>query len=324
MHVSRVLCLLIVSAAVAAAASAHAQAGSKHPLRLIVPLPSGSTSDVVARLIAERLSAGGGPPVVVDNRPGASGRIAVAALKSAAADGRTLLFAPLAVPVIVPLVFKDAGFDPSKDLAPVAQISTFEYALAVAARHPARDLAEFIAWARANPKQANFGTAGAGSVPHFLGMTLGRAAGIELTHVAYRGAAAVDADLMGGQIAAGVSALSDFVPLYRTEKVRILAIASGRRSPIVPEVPTFREQGYSSVEATGWQGVFVPGLTPQPVIERLSGAIVDALRAPALREKLLGLGIEPTGTTPDELAAIMAADTERWRKLIQSTGFTPE
>jgi tripartite-type tricarboxylate transporter receptor subunit TctC len=324
MRVSRVLCLLIVSAAVATAPSAHAQAGPKHPLRLIVPLPPGSTSDVVARLIGERLADGGGPPVVIDNRPGASGRIAVAALKSAAADGSTLLFAPLAVPVIVPLVFKDAGYDPAKDLTPVAQVSTFEYALAVAANHPARDLAGLVAWARAHPKQANYGTAGAGSVPHFLGMTLGRAAGIELTHVAYRGAAAVDADLMGGQIAAGISALSDFVALHRAGKLRILATAGAQRSPLLPEVPTFRERGYRSAQAVGWQGVFAPAGTPQPVIDQLSAAIVKTLRAPGLREKLLSLDIEPTGTTPDELAAIIAADTAHWRKLVQETGFRVE
>jgi tripartite-type tricarboxylate transporter receptor subunit TctC len=321
-RVTLALCLL--AAAVAAAPAARAQAGPKHPLRIIVALPPGSTSDVVARLIGERLADGGGPPVVVENRAGASGRIAVEALKSAAADGSTLLFAPIAVPVIVPLVFKDAGFDPAKDFAPIAQVATFEYALAVAAGHPARDLAGFVAWARANPKQANFGTAGAGSVPHFLGVTLGRAAGIELVHVAYRGAVAVDADLMGGQIAAGVSALSDFVGHHRAGKLRILATAGAKRSPLLSEVPTFRELGYPAVEATGWQGVFAPARTPQPVIDRLSEAIATALRAPAVRETLLGLGVQPTGTTPDRLAAIMAADAERWRKLVQSTGFTPE
>jgi tripartite-type tricarboxylate transporter receptor subunit TctC len=248
----------------------------------------------------------------------------VGALKASAADGSTLLFAPLAVPVIIPIVFKDAGYDSAKDLAPVAQVSTFEYALAVAANHPARDLAGFVAWARGNPKQANFGTAGAGSVPHFLGMMLAKSAGIELTHVAYRGSTAVDADLMGGQIVAGISALSDFVPLHRAGKLRILATAGARRSPLLPAVPTFREQGYRSVQAVGWQGVFAPAGTPQPVIDQLSAAIVKTLRAPTLREKLLSLDIEPTGTTPAALGAIIAADTAHWRKVIQETGFRVE
>jgi tripartite-type tricarboxylate transporter receptor subunit TctC len=324
MRVTRTLCLLVGAAAVAAAPGALAQAKPRQPLRMIVALPPGSTSDVVARLIAARLVEDGGPPVVIENRAGASGRIAVEALKASAADGSTLLLAPIAVPVIVPLVLKDASYNPAKDLAPVAQISTFGYALAVAPSHPARDLATFVGWARANPKQASFGTAGAGSVPHFLGMTLAKTAGVELTHVAYRGVTSVDADLMGGQIAAAVSALPDFLALHRAGKLRILATSGAQRSPLLPDVPTFREQGYAAIEATGWQGVFAPARTPQPVIARLSGTIVAALQAPEVREKLLGLGIEPTGTSPERLDAIVRADTVRWQKLIQETGFRPE
>jgi tripartite-type tricarboxylate transporter receptor subunit TctC len=326
MRVTRTLCLLVACAAVAAAPHAQAQARAKprQPLHILVALPPGSTSDVVARLIAARLSDGGGPPVVVENRAGASGRMAVEALKASAADGSTLLLVPVAVPVIVPIVFKDPSYDPARDLAPVAQVSTFEYALAVATNHPARDLGGFVAWARANSRQANFGTAGAGSVPHFLGTTLGRAAGIDLTHVAYKGTVAVDADLLGGQIAAGVSALSDFLALHRAGKLRILATSGAKRSLLLPDVPTFREQGYAGVEATGWQGVFAPARTPRPVIERLSGAIVAAMQAPEIREKLLGLGIEPTGTSPERLDAILKADTARWRKLVQETGFSAE
>ena len=323
MRVSQTLCLLIVSAAVAAAPSAHAQAGPKHPLRLIVPLPPGSTSDVVARLIGERL-AEGGRPVVIENRAGASGRIAVEALKASAADGGTLLLAPIAVPVVIPLVFKDAGYDPGKDLVPVAQVATFEYALAVAANHPAHDLGGFLVWARANPRQANFGTPGAGSLPHFLGMMLGKATGIELTHVAYKGVTSLDAELLGGQIPAGLSALSDFVPLHRTGKLRILATASARRSPIVPEVPTFRELGLPALDISGWHGVFAPARTPQATVDQLSASIRTALQAPATREKLAGLGIEPTGTTPARLGAIIAADIPRWRAIVKATGFTAE
>jgi tripartite-type tricarboxylate transporter receptor subunit TctC len=325
MRVTRALCLLIAGAVAAAAApGVHAQASPRHPLRILVPLPPGSTSDVVARLIGERLSDGGAPPVVIDNRAGASGRIAVEALKASTADGGTLLLAPVAVPVVIPIVFKDASYDPAKDLVPVAQVATFEYALAVGASHPARDLAGFVAWARAHPRQANFGSAGAGSIPHFLGMMLGRAAGIDLLHVGYRGAPALEIELMGGQLAAGVSASSDFVPLHRTGKLRILATSGARRSRLVPEVPTFRELGYRSLEVSGWHGVFAPARTPQPTIDQLSASIGKALQSPALREKLAGLGIEPTGTTPEQLGAIIAADTVRWRAIVKATGFTAE
>jgi tripartite-type tricarboxylate transporter receptor subunit TctC len=316
--------LSLLVAAVAASPGATAQERTKPPLRILLPLPAGSTSDSVARLLAERLREDLGQPILVEDRPGASGRIAVEALMRAPPDGSTLLLAPIAVPVIVPLAFRKPGFDPARDLAPVAQVSTFEYALAVAANHPARNVAEFVAWAKINRARATFGTPGAGSVPHFLGTMLGRAAGVELIHVAYRGAPQVDADLMSGQIAAGLSALADFVALHRAGKLRILATSGAARSPLVPSVATFREQGYPSLEATGWHGVFAPAGTPLPVIERLSAAIVAALRTADLRDRLTSLGVEPTGTTPAELAAIMAADIARWRTIVRETGFKPE
>jgi tripartite-type tricarboxylate transporter receptor subunit TctC len=155
-------------------------------------------------------------------------------------------------------------------------------------------------------------------------MMLAKTSGIELTHIPYKGVTSLDAELLGGRIPAGVSALSDFVPLHRAGKLRILATASARRSPLVPAVPTFREQGYPSVEAVGWHGVYAPAGTPRAAIDQLSGAIVDALRTAALREKLLSVGIEPTGTTPEGLAAIMAADTAHWRAIVKATGFTAE
>jgi tripartite-type tricarboxylate transporter receptor subunit TctC len=309
---------------VAAAPGAHAQGKPKQALRLIVPLPPGSTSDAVARLIAERLGGDGGQPVLVENRPGASGRIAVEALKHSAADGRTLLLVPIAVPVMVPLVFKDAGFDPAKDLAPVGQVAKFGYAFAVAPGHPARSLAEFVAWAKAHPAQASFGTPGAGSLPHFLGMMVGKAAGTELVHVPYRSAAQVEAEVMGGRLAAGVSALSDLLELHRAGRLRILATSGAQRSPLLPAVPTFREQGYPTIDVTGWHAVYAPAGTSPATIDQLSEVIARTLQAPAVREKLVGLGIEPTGTTPEALAAIMAADTARWRAIVKASGFTAE
>jgi tripartite-type tricarboxylate transporter receptor subunit TctC len=325
MRFARVFFLFVAAAVAAAApAGAAAQGRPKQVVRILVPIPTGGQSDVVARLLADALREGSGQPLVVDNRPGGSGRIAVDALKSAAPDGATLLFAPFAVPVIVPLVTKEPGYDPAKDLAPVSQVSKYVFGFAVAAGHPAGTLPEFVAWARANPARATFGTPGAGSLPHLLGVMLRQAAGIELEHVAYKGAAPAEADLMGGQIAAGVSALWDFVPLHRAGKLRILATSGAGRSSLVPAVPTFREQGYPSLEAAGWHGVYAPVGTPKGVIDRYSTTIVAALRTPALREKLVALGLEPTGTTPEALAAIMADDTRRWRPIVKASGFTAE
>lgn len=325
MRARRALCLLLAGAVAGAApALAQGQARAKQPLRMLVVLPPGSTSDTVARVIAERLSDGVGQPVLVDNKPGASGRIAVEALRHSAPDGRTLLFAPVAVTVMVPLVFRDPGFDPVKDLVPVGQVTTFGYAFAVAPGHPARSLAAFVAWAKAHPAQATFGTPGAGSVPHFLGTMIAQAARIELLHVPYKGTAQVEVDVMGGRIAASVSTLADVLELHRAGRLRILAVSGAQRSPLLPAVPTFREQGYPAVEAVGWHGVYAPVGTPQATVDRLSDAFARTVQAPAVREKLLALGIEPTGTTPEALAQVMAADIARWRAIVAASGFKAE
>jgi len=319
------LCLLL-SGAVAAAApwDARAQERGVQPLRILVPVPAGGTSDLVARLIADSLRNGLGQTVIVEDRSGATGRIAVDALLRAAPDGRTLLLAPIAVPGIGPLRFKPPRYDPVRDLAPVAQVTRYEFALAVAADHPARTVSEFVAWARANPARATVGNPGAGSLPHFLGTMLGRATDIELVHVAYKGVAPLEAELMSRQIAAGISTLSDLAPLHRAGKLRILATSGAARAPLVPEVPTFTEQGFPGIEAVGWHGVYAPAGTPPPVIDQLSRTIVAALQTPALQQKFVALGLEPTGTTPQMLAAIMAADTARWRPIVKASGFTLE
>jgi len=316
--------ILLVGALAAAPLGAHAQNLVKGPVRIIVPVAAGGTSDISARLIADKMKDAIGQPIVVENKPGATGRIAVEALKNAAPDGNTLLLAPVVVPVIAPLVFKQLNYDPTKNLVPVAQVAKFQYAFAVGPHHPAKTIAEFIAWARAHPAQANFGTPGAGSVPHFFGVMVGRATGVELVHVAYKGLNSVLTDLIGGQIASGISALSDFAELHRAGKIRILATSGAERSPLLPEVPTFKEQGFPAIEGVGWNGVYAPARTPKPVIDQLSSAIINALRAPELRQKFIAVGLEPTGTTPEELAAIMAADAARWDPIIKASGFAAD
>lgn len=291
------------------------------PLRIVVSVPAGGISDRVARLLAERLQPGLSRPVVVENRAGAGGRIAVDVLMRSAPDGSTVLLVPIIVPVIGPLVFKDLNYNPTRDMAPVSQVATYQLALAVAANHPARTLREFVAWAKANSRQATFGTPAAGSLAHFLGVALGRESGAELVHVPYQGAAQLEIDLIGGEVASGIAALSDLAPRHREGRIRILATSGAERSLLLPTVPTFREQGFETVEATGWHAVYAPAATPAPVIDRLSAAIVVALETPELRAKLVALGLEPTGTTPKQLASIMAADTAHWAPIIKAAGF---
>jgi tripartite-type tricarboxylate transporter receptor subunit TctC len=206
----------------------------------------------------------------------------------------------------------------------VAQVATYQFALALTPNHPAKTVPEFVAWLKANPAQANFGSPAPGSLPHFFGLMIGQATGVAMTHIAYKGGAPLATDLMGGQIPAGIDALSDMIELHRAGKIRIIATSGAQRSPLLPSVATFNEQGFAAIEGSGWIGVYAPAKTPKSVIDRIATAIASALKAPEMRERFLTLGYEPTGTTPEQLAAIMSADTARWGPVIKASGFTAE
>ena len=319
-HRSSLLCLIALAFAVAAARDAHGQG----TLKIIVGFAAGGSSDVAARLIGEKLKDSLGLPVVVENKVGAGGRIAAEALKSGPSDGSMLLLAPIVVPVLAPLVYKQLGYDPGRDFAPVTQVATYQFALAVGPSHPARNMAEFVAWAKANPGHASYGSPAPGSLPHFFGLMIGRAIGVDMVHVAYKGGVPLATDLMGGQVPCGIDALSDLLELHRSGKLRIIATTGAQRSPLLPTVATFKEQGFPEIEGSGWIAVYAPAKTPGATVDRLSSAISAAVAAPELRERLLGLGYEPTGTTPAALAAIMSADTARWAPIIKASGFSPE
>jgi tripartite-type tricarboxylate transporter receptor subunit TctC len=310
--------LVLVSAA------AHAEPALRGPVRIIVGFAAGGSSDVAARLLAEKLKDSLAVPVIVENKVGAGGRIAAEALKSAPADGSALMLVPVVVPVLAPLVYKQLSYDPVKDFAPVAQVATYQFAFAVGPANSARTVPEFVAWLKANPREANFGSPAPGSLPHFFGLMVGKATGVDMVHIAYKGGAPLATDLMSGQIPAGVDALSDMIELHRAGRIRIIATSGAQRSPLLPGVPTFREQGFPTIEGIGWIGIYAPARTPPAIVHQVSSAIAAALAAPELRERFINLGYEPTGTTPQELAAIMAADAQRWGPIIKASGFTAE
>jgi tripartite-type tricarboxylate transporter receptor subunit TctC len=262
--------------------------------------------------------------VIVENKAGASGRIAVDALRSAAPDGATVLLAPIAIPVIAPLISNKHEYDSVLDLVPIGQVSTYEFALAVAANHPARNVREFVEWAQLNPVQATFGTSARGSLPQLIGVMLGKAAHMELLHVPYKSVGAIEGNLIGGQLGAAISSVPDFITLQQAGRLRIIATSGAKRSPLLPDVPTFHEQGYPSIEAVGWHALYAPSGTPPAAIDRWSASIASAVRTPDVRDRMIAIGLEPTGTGPKELAAIMAADTLHWRAIIESVGFTAE
>ena len=316
--------VLVGALAGTAPPDARGQGTFARPIKILVPVAPGGTTDLTARVLADGIRDSVGQPVVVENRPGATGRIAAEALKRAPADGTTFLLAPIVVTVLAPFVFRDLSYDPAKDFAPVAQVVRYPFALAVRADHPARTVPELVAWAKANPSRATFGTPGAGGVPHLLGVMVARASNTDLVHVSYRSLAQVESELIGGQVPVAISAFAEFLALERAGRVRIIATSGTTRSPLLPSVPTFVEQGFPSIVAIGWNAVYAPAGTPKPLIDQLSVAIVKALRTPEIRDKLTALGVEPTGTTPDELAAIIAADTAHWAPILRAAGFAAD
>jgi tripartite-type tricarboxylate transporter receptor subunit TctC len=262
-----------------------------------------------------------GAPVIVENKPGGSGTVAAEALKNAAPDGRTLMISPIAVTVFAPLTHAKLRYDPIKDFAPVSLAAYFQMALAVGPGSPAKTLHEYIAWARANPAKATYGVPLAGGPTHFFGVLLARITSIDLAVVPYKGSAPFVNDLLGGQVPAGITVLSQLLRHHEAGKLRILATSGSQRSPLAPDVPTFKEVGFAAIEGTGWQAFHTSAGTPRPTIDRLSTAIASAIKSPEIGARLLALGLEPVGSTPGELGRRVAQDTARWAPIVKASGF---
>jgi len=311
--------LLATIALASFAALASAQDGS---VRMVLGFPAGATSDILSRLVAENMRQTLGQPVIVENKPGAGGRVANETVKAARADGTTLLMTPVATMSIFPHSFGDLRYDPFKDFVPVAHLSDFQLSLGVGASVPAKSLKEYVALVKKDPKMGFYASAAAGSIPHFLGVMFARTAGIEMTHVAYRGTAPALQALAAGEIAAATTLAADIGALVKGGRARLLAVSGATRDPAFPDVPTFREQGYD-MEGTGWYGLFAPAGTPQAAIDRLSRAAIAAIKDAGVNQKMLAIGLQPTGYGPAELARIMKADYDKWGPVIRASGFKP-
>ena len=299
--------------------AAFAQGNGAGVTRLLLPFEGGSGRPV-ADSLAESARILLGRTIVVENKPGASGRIAAMALKRAAPDGTTIAQFPIVVPIMAPLSFKEVHYT-SRDFVPISQIATYDLALAVPNTHPARSVPELVDWLKRNPSKRFYGSPGAGTLPHFLGVMIGKAIDVDMTHVPYKGVAPMKIDLVEGEIPCGISVVSDLIDLQRAGRIRILATSGNKRLSQLPDVATFAEQGYSSVLATGWVGIFAPTGTPRPIVDEWSTALVTAIHSPQMQQKLIDLGVEPTGTSPDEFAAIIDADIARWAPIIKASGF---
>ncbi len=290
----------------------------KGPIKIVVPYPAGGGSDVVARLIADKLKDSLGQAVIVENKPGAGGRIGTEYVKGQPADGATMLVVNPALFIVAPAVFSKLNYDPEADFAPVSLIQNYQFCASVPTASTIKDVKGLIEWIKKNPNQANYGSPAAGSLPHFFGLMIGKAAGVDMVHSSYNGSGPLVTALIGNQIPIGVDAY-DAQSAYHPDKVRILATAGTARKK--PDIPTFKEQGFPEIEGVGWNGIVVPAKTPKPVIDKLSAAIVKAVKSPDVAEKIQGLGSDAVGTTPSEFAAILKKDRERWVPVIKASGF---
>jgi len=292
--------------------------------RLVVGFPAGGAADLVARRLAEALRGSYAATVIVENKPGASARLAVETVKNAEPDGSTILFTPATMLTLYPHVFSKLAYDPFRDFIPVTTICTFEFGLLVGPAAPVKSLGEFVDWCKANPSKAAYGSPAAGSGAHFLGAMFARATGVNLLHVPYKGATPAMQDILGGQIASYVGVMIDLLPNHRSGKARILATSGRARSKYLPDVPTFEEAGYQGVVAQEWYGLFAPRQTPVEAVNRLNKATLQALTNREVVAELDTLAFEPSGSSSAALAERMQIEYRNWAPIVQATGFKVE
>ena len=316
--------LLITAGAWPLAGAAQAQ-GDARPIRLLVGFAAGGGTDAVARLLADKLKDVLAQPVIVENMAGAGGRLAANATVSAPPDGLTFMVANNAVHTFHTLVFgSQINWHYRRDFTPVAQLTSYPLALAVASSLGVGNVAEFVAWARAHPDKATFGTAGLGGQSHFSGVQLAREAGIRLEPVAYKGPTPMVTDLAGGHVPAGISLMDDMLRFHRAGSLKVIGVFSEQRTPVVPDIPTFVEQGYRNLHSESWQGVWGPARLPPAQVERMQNAIRRVLEMPDVRQALLTrLYVVPTFRPAAEMAAMQDEEIRRWEPIIRSSGFKP-
>ncbi|AVO49097.1 ABC transporter substrate-binding protein [Melaminivora suipulveris] len=320
---SALLALAATASCLAAATwSPAVLAQSDSPLRIIVPYAPGGSSDRAARIVADKLGARLGQTVIVENKAGAGGRLAMQQAKNTPASQSVLVLANPATMVVAPLVFKDNGYDPDKDFQPVSQISSYEFGLAVSSAVPVKELQHLLAWLRANPQQANFGVPATGSLPHFFALMTSEAAKVPAQVVGYRGSGPLVTDLIGGQIPVAVDTLDTLLPQHEAGKLRILASSADRRSPFGKDIPTYREAGLNLV-ATGWNAFFAPASMPRERVAQLGEAIRAVMLDEDTRRKFNDARVEPVSSSPQQMAAMLKAYRAQWAPVVQKSGYQP-
>jgi tripartite-type tricarboxylate transporter receptor subunit TctC len=309
--------LAAASVAFAAFASGAADYPSK-PVRMIVGFAAGGAPDTLARVVGDKLSQDWGQPVVVENRTGGQGDIAMAAVARAAADGYTLALIPVGNAAVNPSLIPNMPYDPVKDFAPITQLATVENVLVISAQSPIRTLKELIELGRSKTANLSYATPGAGSLAHLAAELLARGGGFQLNHIPYRGVTPALTDVIRGEVTMMFAQLSTAKPFIDGGQLRPLGVASKERSAVLPNLPTVAEAGdMPGFEATSWYALMAPARTPDPVIQKLHAGVVRALNLPEVKAALAAQGATPVGNSPAELAAVIAADTARWAKVIR-------
>ncbi len=289
------------------------------PITLVVPQAPGGANDAIGPALAQRLATALGNPVIVDNRQGAGGNVGTVFVARQPRDGYTLLLNAQSVQTINPFLYKRVGFDPVKDFEPIMTVGVAPYMLAVNPALPVRNLRDLVALAKSQPGKLNYASAGNGTVNHMLGEMLKTAAGIDIVHVPYRGAAAAATDVIGGQAQMTFGSIAGLLPFVKTGQLRAVGTCTEKRTVLAPDLPTLAET-LPGLHANAWYGLFAPAGTPREIVAKLQSEIVKLLDAPDMKERLLGLGVEPAPSTPEQLAALVRDDLVRWSKIVKDSG----
>jgi len=313
------LALLFAVVALSAGASASAQQYPAGPMRIVVPFTPGGGTDILARLIAQKLNESWGQPVVVDNRPGAAGTLGTAFVAKSAGDGHTLLIVPAGY-AGNPGLYKKLPYDPTRDLAPVSWLASGPLILVVHPSLPAKSVKELIAFARARPDEINFGSSGAGTLPHLSAELFNSMSGIKMVHIPYKGAGAAVTDVLAGRVPIYFMNILQSVSLIKAGKLRALGVTTPERTPIAPGIPSIAEAGLKGYDMTNWYGLLAPAATPRDAIVKLNAEVVRILKLPELTSRLADDGMTVVASTPERFAEFLARETEKFTRVIEAAG----
>jgi tripartite-type tricarboxylate transporter receptor subunit TctC len=316
--------LLLLSSCAFAGAAAHAQQYPVRPIRIIAQFQPGTSTDVLARVVAQRLTETWGQQVIVDNRPGAGGLVGTELGAHAAPDGYTLTMGVSSAFGINPTLYSKLPYDAIRDFAPIANLALTPQTLVASPSFVAKTVKELVAAAKSKPGTINYASLGSGSTSHLTMEMFKSTAGIQLNHVPYKGSPAAHADVMGGQVPIMFDAIPATLPHMKSGKLRGLGIATSARSPFIPELPTIAEAGYPGFEAVGWIGIVAPARTPEPVLNKLNAEMVRMLKEPDVKQRLDALAFTPVGGTRAEFAAFIKSEIAKWGKAVKESGAKAE